>query len=80
MLTKRELIYGGASLFIFLVIYASTRKEELVEAQEGEKRNFDNTKLPSLLRPPKKLAEGEPIPEGAKRNKTNSLLPRFDSW
>ena len=81
MLSKREMIYGGTALFIFLVIYASTRKEDLVEVQnEIEKKSFDNNKLPNFLKPPKKLAEGEQIPEGAKRKKPNSLQPRFDNW
>jgi hypothetical protein len=81
MLSKREMIYGGVALIIFLVIYSSTRKEELIEVnEENQKKSFDNSKLPKILQPPKKLAEGEPIPKGAKREKQKSLMPRFDSW
>jgi hypothetical protein len=82
ILNKRELVYASLSLFLFLVIYSSTRKEDLVEVNEKEldKKSFDNTKLPKYLKPPVKLMEGEPIPEGAKRNFSKKIQPRFDNW
>ncbi len=80
-LNKKEIIYASVGLFVFLVIYASTRKIDLVEVYEPQQKNFDNSKLPKELQPPQKLVDGEPIPEGAKRNFSKySNLPRFDKW
>jgi hypothetical protein len=86
ILEKREIVYAGLGLFLFLVFYSSTRKVNLIEIKENEvkgnefKKNFDNYRLPKFLRPPKKLMDGEPIPQGAERKQNNVLQPRLDTW
>ena len=85
MMDKQKMIYVGVGLFAFLVIVNSTKKVVLEEVvSENTAKTFDNTSLPYQLRPPYRMADGEPIPKTiAKRtNQFSSFLglkPRFDT-
>jgi hypothetical protein len=84
-ISKEKLIYAGVGLFIFLVLVNSTKKVALTEAiiTDANQKSFDHSVLPSHLKPPMRLADGEPLPKTtAKRSLTFSSLglkPRFDT-
>jgi len=72
----------GIGLFTALVIYNSTRKLELVEVvdpTQTDTKSFDHASLPVNLKPPYRLADGEPLMT-ARRKGINgiSFKPRFD--
>lgn len=81
---KEKMIYAGVSVFVLLVLIASTRKVSLKEVSEAQicNRNFDNSQLPSVLKPPKRLLEGEPVPSPIRKNLSLNAIgvkPRFDN-
>lgn len=80
---KRQLTYVGIGALVFLVLVSSTRKVVLQEvSSENAAKSFDSSKLPPALKPPYRLAEGEPMPQLAKRNYSFNALglkPRFDT-
>lgn len=82
-LDKKQLAYIGVGALVFLVLVSSTKKVVLQEvATEDASKSFDSSKLPPTLRPPYRLAEGEPLPKLAKRNYSFNALglkPRFDT-
>lgn len=82
-LDKKQLTYLGVSALVFLVLISSTKKVVLQEvSSEDASKSFDSTKLPPALKPPYRLAEGEPLPKLAKRNYSFNALglkPRFDT-
>jgi hypothetical protein len=83
-LDKKQMIYAGVGVLVLLVLISSTKKvvlEEVTNENTGSK-SFDNSLLPSQLKPPYRLAEGEPLPRLAKKNYSFSgmgLKPRFDT-
>jgi hypothetical protein len=83
ILDKKQLTYLGVGALVFLVLVNSTKKVVLQEvSSESTSKSFDSTKLPSSLRPPYRLAEGEPFPELAKKSYSFNgmgLKPRFDT-
>jgi hypothetical protein len=81
-LDKEKMIYAGVGLFVFLVLVNSTKKVPLNEVLDTPTyKSFDDSKLPSFLRPPKRLADGEPEPStlAKRRNFTFGMMPRFDN-
>jgi hypothetical protein len=84
MLDKKQMVYVGVGALVLLILISSTKKvvlQEVTNENTGSK-TFDNTSLPSQLRPPYKLAEGEPLPRLPKKNYSFSgmgLKPRFDT-
>lgn len=83
MLDKKQLTYLGVGALVFLVLISSTKKVVLEEvSSENTSKSFDSESLPPTLRPPYRLAEGEPLPKLAKRNYSFNALglkPRFDT-
>jgi hypothetical protein len=85
IMDKKKMVYVGVALFAFLVIVNSTKKVVLEEVtSENTSNTFDNASLPYQLRPPFRMADGEPMPKTiAKRtNQFSSFLglkPRFDT-
>ena len=75
-LDREQTIYVGVGVFLFLVLVCSTRKVQLKEVySESANKSFDNSKLPFSLKPPYRLAEGEPLPKTtAKKAKLESFL------
>ena len=82
MIDNKKIIYAGVGVFALLVIYASTRKAVLVEVQSTPTtNNFDASVLPSGIKPPKRLPDGQPIPAPVKKSSTLNMIgvyPRFD--
>jgi hypothetical protein len=79
---KERLIYLGAATLLVLIIVNSVKPLPLREVQESDKQNFDNSNLPTTLKPPTRLNEGEPLPSLSlpKKNFLNiSFKPRFDT-
>jgi len=66
---KKNWVYVGIGVFFLLVLFNSTKNVELKSVEipnnniEGEKKNFDNSRLPVFLKPPNKLSEGENLPK-----------------
>jgi hypothetical protein len=85
MNVKREhLIYAGVGLFVLLVLVNSTKEVNLKEVSEESlgNRTFDYSTLPSGLKPPYRLAEGDAVPRPIKKNLNLngiSIKPRFDN-
>lgn len=86
MLDKKKLFYIGLAALGFLIVYSSIRKPELEEQGLEEVKEtkdqmfFDNSKLPNLLKPPYKMAEGDPFPTLNEKKMTGiSFKPRFDA-
>lgn len=88
-MTKRDgLIYLGVGILALLIIHSSTKRVELREVSDSDisqadKGPFDSSKLPADLKPPYRLASGEPIPMPQKRPFSLSsitLKPRFDGY
>jgi len=83
-MNRNHLIYAGVGVFAILVIYYSTRKVYLQEVLDPSmvSKNFDASSLPYKLRPPYRLAEGEPMQTARNGRRLNitglSLKPRFD--
>jgi hypothetical protein len=87
---KKHLVYLGVIVLAGLVVYSSTRKEEIVEvtdptiqkqaSADGQESTFNHSMLPFQLRPPTRLSEGEPIPQNiVKKNVIGiNLKPRMD--
>lgn len=82
MIDNKKIIYAGVGVFALLVIYYSTRKPVLVEVQSTPAtNNFDANSLPSSIKPPKRLPDGQPIPAPVKKSITLNMIgnhPRFD--
>ncbi len=84
MMKREHLVYAGVSVLVLLVLISSTKKVELKEVKESEldAKSFDSSKLPGELRPPYRLATGEPVPRPIKRNfniHSIGVKPRFDN-
>jgi hypothetical protein len=83
MLEKKH-IWVLALVTLGVLVYANSNKKlDMVEVEEptSEKKSFDSSKLPLTLMPPKRLGDGEPIPNTTiKKNFTNvfNLKPRLD--
>ncbi len=78
---RKKLIYAGIGIFVLLVIYNSTKKTTLVEVTNTpEEKNFDSLSLPSNLKPPYRMADGEALPKLQIKKSLNgiSFKPRFD--
>jgi hypothetical protein len=79
----KKLIYAGVGLLVVLIVYNSTRKMQLVSISEpSTKNNFDSSSLPSFLKPPHRINDGEPIPAPVKKEFSLNLIgvyPRFDT-
>jgi len=63
---KKKWAYVGIGLFCLLVIVNSTKKVELnpvTEVDETSTKSFDNATLPSYLKPPTRLKEGDNLPK-----------------
>jgi hypothetical protein len=82
---NKNLIVFGIGLFIIAVAYASTRKIKLQEVvgvlPSNDTKSFDASSLPSNLKPPIRLNDGDPIPTPIKKPFTLNLIgayPRFD--
>ena len=60
---KQQLLYMGIGVFIALVILntKNNRIDEITDSQVN-RANFDASRLPSKLQPPKRLSENEPLP------------------
>lgn len=83
-LDKKQMIYVGVGVLVLLVLISSTKKVVLQEVsnENTASKTFDNNSLPSQLKPPYRLAEGEPLPRLTKKNYSFSgmgLKPRFDT-
>lgn len=81
---KKQMVYIGVGALVFLILVSSTKKVVLQEvlSETNPSKSFDSSSLPATLKPPYRLAEGEPLPTLAKRNYSfNSLglKPRFDT-
>lgn len=81
---KEQWLYIGIGAFVFLVLINSTKKVTLQEVSSVPKiKSFDASSLPFVLRPPKRMEEGEPEPKNlAKRKMSFDSLgykPRFDT-
>ena len=80
---KEYLIYGGVGLLVLLILINSTREVELKEVSESDlPKSFDSSNLPSDLKPPYRMAEGDTLPRPIKKNlNINSfgIKPRFDN-
>jgi hypothetical protein len=82
-LDKNVAVYLGIGVFFLLVAINSTKKIGLNEANEvlvdTDKKNFDSSKLPFDLRPPRRWDDSEPLPTGKPQNLSlNGMIPRFD--
>ena len=87
---KKHLVSLGIIVLSGLIVYCSTRKEEIVEvtdptvqkqaSADGQQSTFDHSMLPFQLRPPTRLTEGEAIPQNVvKKNIIGiNLKPRMD--
>ena len=65
---KKKWVYVGIGLFCLLVIINSTKKVQLnpvsvSEVDESSTKSFDNTALPTYLKPPTRLKEGDNLPK-----------------
>jgi hypothetical protein len=81
---KEHLIYAGVGLLVLLILINSTKEVKLKEVSEDkvDVKNFDHTNLPTELKPPYRLAEGEQLPRPIRRNlnlQGISIKPRFDN-
>jgi len=65
---KKKWAYVGIGLFCLLVIVNSTKKVQLnpvpvSEVDESNTKSFDNAVLPTYLKPPIRLKEGDNLPK-----------------
>lgn len=81
MLDKKKLFYVGLAALGVLIVYSSTRKTEFKEVTESQdQKSFDSSRLPSHLKPPYKMADGDKMPIlNVKKLTGISFKPRFDS-
>jgi len=83
ILDKKQLTYVGVGALVFLVLVCSTKKVALLEVSSINASNsFDASSLPPALKPPYRLAEGEALPELARKTYSFNgmgLKPRFDT-
>jgi len=83
MTDKEKLIYSSVGILLVLILINSTKSLPLKEVGETtDNKNFDNSTLPSELKPPTRLNEGEPFPQTnvPKKSFSNiSFKPRFDA-
>jgi hypothetical protein len=83
MIDNKKIIYAGIGVFVLLVIYNSTKKPALVEVKSlPTSNNFDASQLPSHIKPPVRLYDGQPIPAPVKKSITLNMIgvyPRFDT-
>jgi hypothetical protein len=83
ILDKKQLTYIGVGALALLVLISSTKKVVLEEVStETASKSFDSSDLPPSLRPPYRLAEGEPLPKLARKSYSFNglgLKPRFDT-
>ena len=78
---KKKLFYIGLAALGVLIVYSSTRKPKLEEVKgTQDQKSFDNSNLPTQLKPPYKMAEGDKFPTlNTKKLIGISFKPRFDS-
>jgi hypothetical protein len=83
MTDKEKLIYSSVGILLILILINSTKSLPLKEVGEStDNKNFDNSTLPSELKPPTRLSEGEAMPQTnvPKKSFSNiSFKPRFDA-
>lgn len=83
MIDNKKIIYAGLGVFALLVIYNSLKKPVLVEVKSlPASNNFDANSLPSHMKPPVRLYDGQPIPAPVKKSITLNMIgvyPRFDT-
>ena len=82
MIDNKKIIYAGLGVFALLVLYNSLRKPALVEVKSLPTSNFDASELPSHIKPPVRLYDGQPIPAPVKKSITLNMIgvyPRFDT-
>lgn len=65
---KNKWVYVGIGLFCLLVVINSTKKVELKpvpisEVDESNTKSFDNAVLPTYLKPPIRLQDGDNLPK-----------------
>lgn len=81
-LSNKQMLCIGTGIFLLLIILNSTKKVSLKEVlSTPDNKAFDSSILPVFLKPPKRLDEGEPLPQTAtpKRSLTGiSFHKRFD--
>jgi len=79
---NKKLLYAGIGAFALLVFYFSTRKSELKEVSEetAGNKNFDHSSLPSHLKPPYMMRDGETFESAIKQKSLTgiSFKQRFD--
>jgi hypothetical protein len=76
-INKKQLVYLGIGAFFGLIIYNSIRQDKLKEVKDSStnKENFTTDSLPSNLKPPYRLMEGEQLPNTSVPKKNfNSML------
>jgi hypothetical protein len=81
---KEQWLYMGIGAFVFLVMINSTKKVPLQEVSSVPKiKSFDASSLPYPLRPPMRMADGEPEPKTLAKRKMSfdsiGYKPRFDT-
>ena len=83
MTDKEKLIYSSVGILLILILINSTKSLPLKEVGENtDNKSFDNSTLPSELKPPTRLNEGEPFPKTnvPKKGFSNiTFKPRFDA-
>ena len=82
MTDKEKLIYSSVGILLVLILINSTKSLPLKEVGESTDKNFDNSTLPSELKPPTRLSDNEPLPTSnlPKKNFFNiAFKPRFDT-
>lgn len=83
MTDKEKLIYSSVGILLVLILINSTKSLPLKEVGETDiNKNFDNSTLPSELKPPTRLNEGEQMPQTnvPKKGFSNiTFKPRFDA-
>jgi len=81
-MTKQEAVYIGIGAFFLLVFLNSSKNVQLNEVSYDKPNtmSFDHSSLPSILRPPKRLSDSDPLPNNIRKTNLNgiSFMPRFE--
>ena len=78
-LSKEQMFYGGLAVFLLVIVVYSAKPLTLKEVQEEKNLNFDASNLPSQLKPPLRLMDGESLPILNPPKRMNlSFSPRLD--
>jgi hypothetical protein len=78
-LSKEQMLYGGLAVLLLVIVVYSAKPLTLKEVEEDTNKNFDASKLPSQLKPPTRLIDGEPLPILNPPKRMNlSFSPRLD--